>query len=74
MQNSLYLGERCNVAGSRMFCRLIKNHKYEEALNVAKTQVLYYNWTRVCSVQENDKLHSSNFVLYLFIYSTFIMN
>lgn len=43
MQNSLYIGERCNVAGSRMFCRLIKNHQYEEALSVAKTQVLYYN-------------------------------
>lgn len=33
------IGERCNVAGSRKFCNLIKNNKYEEALAVAKSQV-----------------------------------
>jgi len=33
------IGERCNVAGSRKFLRLIKQDKYDEALDVAKEQV-----------------------------------
>lgn len=33
------IGERCNVAGSRRFCRLIKTNKYDEALSIAKGQV-----------------------------------
>ncbi|XP_076441895.1 methionine synthase-like [Babylonia areolata] len=33
------IGERCNVAGSRKFCRLIKTGKYDEALAIAKLQV-----------------------------------
>ncbi|XP_071516049.1 methionine synthase-like isoform X2 [Panulirus ornatus] len=37
--NFVNIGERCNVAGSRRFCRLIKNGQYEEALSIAKTQV-----------------------------------
>lgn len=27
--NFVNIGERCNVAGSRMFCRLIKEGKYD---------------------------------------------
>ncbi|GFR95585.1 methionine synthase [Elysia marginata] len=37
--NFVNIGERCNVAGSKRFCRLIKTRKYEEALSVAKLQV-----------------------------------
>ena len=33
------VGERCNVAGSRKFLRLIKEKKYEEALTIARKQV-----------------------------------
>lgn len=33
------IGERCNVAGSRMFLRLINEKKYEEALSIARQQV-----------------------------------
>ena len=33
------IGERCNVAGSRKFLRLIKEEKYEEALGLARKQV-----------------------------------
>ncbi len=33
------IGERCNVAGSRMFLRLINEKKYEEALTIARKQV-----------------------------------
>ena len=33
------VGERCNVAGSRKFLRLIKEKKYDEALAIARKQV-----------------------------------
>ena len=33
------VGERCNVAGSRKFLRLIKEHNFEEALDIARKQV-----------------------------------
>lgn len=37
--NFINVGERCNVAGSRKFLRLIKEEKYEEALSIAHKQV-----------------------------------
>jgi 5-methyltetrahydrofolate--homocysteine methyltransferase len=37
--NFLNIGERCNVAGSRKFARLIRDRKYEEALSIARDQV-----------------------------------
>ena len=37
--NFINIGERCNVAGSRKFLRLIKEHNYEEALSIARKQV-----------------------------------
>ncbi len=33
------VGERCNVAGSRKFLRLIKERNYDEALSIARGQV-----------------------------------
>lgn len=33
------IGERCNVAGSKKFLRLINEKKYEEALTIARKQV-----------------------------------
>ncbi|KAI8988516.1 methionine synthase [Mycotypha africana] len=33
------VGERCNVAGSRKFCRHILKNEYEEALAIARAQV-----------------------------------
>ncbi len=40
-KNMLFMniGERCNVAGSRRFLRLINEKKYEEALRIARKQV-----------------------------------
>ncbi|MDR2087558.1 MAG: methionine synthase [Dysgonamonadaceae bacterium] len=35
----LLIGERCNVAGSRKFLRLIREKKYDEALEIARKQV-----------------------------------
>ncbi len=37
--NFVNVGERTNVTGSKMFARLIKEEKYEEALTVARQQV-----------------------------------
>ena len=37
--NFINVGERCNVAGSRKFLRLINEKKYEEALEIARKQV-----------------------------------
>jgi 5-methyltetrahydrofolate--homocysteine methyltransferase len=33
------IGERCNVAGSRKFLRLIQEKKYDEALSIARKQI-----------------------------------
>lgn len=33
------IGERCNVAGSRKFLRLIKDKQYDEALSIARSQI-----------------------------------
>lgn len=38
-KNFVNVGERCNVAGSRKFLRLIKEKKYDEALQIARQQV-----------------------------------
>lgn len=38
-RNFINVGERCNVAGSRKFLRLIGEKKYEEALSIARHQV-----------------------------------
>jgi 5-methyltetrahydrofolate--homocysteine methyltransferase len=38
--NFLMIGERTNVTGSKKFARLIKNENYEEALEVAREQVV----------------------------------
>jgi 5-methyltetrahydrofolate--homocysteine methyltransferase len=37
--NFVNIGERCNVAGSRKFARLISEEKYEAALSIARDQV-----------------------------------
>lgn len=38
-RNFINIGERCNVAGSRKFLRLIKEKAYDEALSIAREQV-----------------------------------
>lgn len=37
--NFVNIGERCNIAGSRLFARLIRQKKYEEAVAIAAAQV-----------------------------------
>ena len=39
VSNFINVGERCNVAGSRKFARLIREEKFEEALSIAREMV-----------------------------------
>lgn len=50
--NFVNIGERCNVAGSRLFCRLIKEGKMEQALDVARKQV--ENGAQVIDINMDD--------------------
>ena len=52
--NFVNVGERTNVTGSKMFARLIKENKYEEALSVARQQV--ENGAQVLDVNMDDAL------------------
>ena len=48
------IGERCNVAGSRKFLRLISENKYDEALSIARKQV--ENGADVIDVNMDDAM------------------
>ena len=39
VQTFINVGERCNVAGSRKFLRLVKEKQYDEAIAIARKQV-----------------------------------
>ena len=52
--NFINVGERTNVAGSKMFLRLIKEEKFEEALAVAREQV--ENGAQVIDINMDDGL------------------
>ncbi|MEN8118456.1 MAG: methionine synthase [Bacteroidota bacterium] len=52
--NFLNIGERCNVAGSRKFARLIREEKYEEALSIARAQV--ENGAQVIDINMDDAM------------------
>ncbi|TLX72383.1 methionine synthase [Labilibacter sediminis] len=52
--NFINIGERCNVAGSRKFLRLIKEKKYEEAVSIARHQV--ENGAQIVDVNMDDAM------------------
>jgi 5-methyltetrahydrofolate--homocysteine methyltransferase len=52
--NFVNIGERTNVTGSKMFARLIRENKYEEALSVARQQV--ENGAQVIDINMDDAL------------------
>ena len=52
--NFVNIGERCNVAGSKKFARLISEGKYEEALAIARDQV--ENGAQVIDVNMDDAM------------------
>ena len=51
------VGERCNVAGSRKFLRLISEKKYDEAMSIARKQVA--DGARVIDINMDDGLLQS---------------
>lgn len=53
-KNFINIGERTNVAGSRMFARLIREKKYEEALAIAREQV--ENGAQILDVNMDDAM------------------
>ncbi|MBQ4916040.1 methionine synthase [Maribacter sp. MMG018] len=52
--NFINVGERTNVAGSKRFLRLIKEEKFEEALDVARDQV--ENGAQIIDINMDDGL------------------
>lgn len=52
--NFINIGERCNVAGSKKFARLIREKKYEEALAIALDQV--ENGAQILDINFDDGL------------------
>ena len=52
--NFVNIGERCNIAGSRRFKRLIKNNDFEAALAIAQTQV--ENGAQILDINMDDAL------------------
>lgn len=52
--NFINIGERTNVAGSRVFARLIREEKFEEALTVARQQV--ENGAQVLDINMDDAM------------------
>jgi len=52
--NFINIGERTNVAGSRVFARLIREGKFEEALTIARQQV--ENGAQVIDVNMDDAM------------------
>lgn len=66
--NFTNIGERNNVAGSRKFARLIAEHNYEEALQIAKEQI--DNGSMVIDINMDDAMLDSraemrNYVRYI---------
>ncbi|KAK6033905.1 hypothetical protein COOONC_28587 [Cooperia oncophora] len=63
--NFVNIGERCNVAGSRRFCRLIKNEDYEQAIDVARHQV--ESGAQVVDVNMDDGLLDGPYAMSKFL-------
>ncbi len=63
--NFVNIGERCNVAGSRKFARLIREQKYEEALAIARNQV--ENGAQVIDVNMDDAMLDAEKEMVIFL-------
>ena len=53
-KNFINVGERCNVAGSRKFLRLINEKKYDEAMGIARHQI--ENGAQIIDINMDDGL------------------
>ena len=56
-RNFVNIGERCNVAGSRKFLRLINEKQYEEAATIARGQV--ENGAQIIDINVDDAMLDS---------------
>ncbi len=63
--NFINIGERCNVAGSRKFLRLIKEKKYEEAVDIARHQV--ENGAQIVDVNMDDAMLEAKEEMVIFL-------
>ncbi len=63
--NFINVGERCNVAGSRRFARLIREEKYDEALEVARQQV--ENGAQILDINMDEGLLDSEKAMVTFL-------
>jgi 5-methyltetrahydrofolate--homocysteine methyltransferase len=63
--NFLNIGERCNVAGSSIFMKLILNNKYDKALSIAKQQV--ENGAQILDINLDDGLLDTEFAMRKFV-------
>ncbi|MBM1108144.1 methionine synthase [Aurantibacter crassamenti] len=63
--NFVNVGERTNVAGSKKFLRLIKEEKYEEALDVARDQV--EGGAQVIDINMDDGLLDGKYAMVKFL-------
>lgn len=63
--NFVNIGERCNVAGSRKFLRLIKEKKYEEAVDIARHQV--ENGAQIIDVNMDDAMLDAKEEMVIFL-------
>ncbi|MDO9510526.1 MAG: methionine synthase [Bacteroidales bacterium] len=64
--NFINIGERTNVSGSRKFARLIREEKYEEALQIARLQV--ENGAQVIDVNMDDAMLDSKECMTTFLH------
>ena len=63
--NFTNVGERCNVAGSRIFLRLINEKKYDEALEIARKQV--ENGAQIVDVNMDDAMLDAKSEMVIFL-------
>jgi 5-methyltetrahydrofolate--homocysteine methyltransferase len=62
----LNVGERCNVAGSIRFKKLIMNNKYDEALSIARAQV--ESGAQILDVNMDEGLLDSHYAMQKFLF------
>jgi 5-methyltetrahydrofolate--homocysteine methyltransferase len=63
--NFVNVGERTNVAGSKKFLRLIKDEKFDEALEVARDQV--ENGAQIIDINMDDGLIDGKYAMVKFL-------
>ncbi len=63
--NFMMIGERTNVTGSKRFARLVKNEQYEEAIEIARDQVV--GGANVIDINMDEGLLDSEAVMVKFL-------